>query len=198
MKAIDPAGFEAKFRDNVDPWNYRTSRFEAFKRRALLRACGSGSFGRALELACATGETSRVLAPRCLRLLAVDSSETAVEHARRTYGDTPRLEFRQAELPDAMPPGPFDLIVISELAYYLTQLSLRSLMHGVAEETAPGGRVVILHHLTPFGDAAQLPVLAQRRAIAWLEPRFGVTFRLRTARYEVVTLQKGGRRWSDL
>ena len=192
MKAIDPAGFEAKFQGNIDPWNYRTSRFEAFKRRMLLRACGGG-FGRALELACATGETSRALAPRCLRLLAVDASETAVEHARETYGRVPRLEFRHAELPAAMPPGPFDLIVVSELAYYLTQLSLRRLMRRVATEAAPGGRVVILHHLTPFGDAAQLPALAQRRAVAWLGRRFAVTFRSRTAQYEVVTLRKGGR-----
>lgn len=197
MKAIDPAGFEAKFRSNIDPWNYRTSRFEAVKRRTLLHACGSGSFGRALELACATGETSRAMAPRCLRLLAIDSSETAVEHARQTYSRMPRLKFRQAQLPDEMPSGPFDLIVISELAYYLTELSLRRLMRRVAREAAPGGRVVILHHLTPFGDAAQLPMLAQRRAIAWLQPRFAVTFRLRTARYEVVTLRNGGKRRAE-
>ena len=82
---IDPAGFETKFRENIDPWNYAASPFEAYKRTVLLHACGTRPFGRGLELACAIGETTRMLAPRCLRLLAVDSSATALkEAARRT------------------------------------------------------------------------------------------------------------------
>ena len=84
---IDPAGFEAKFRENIDPWNYAASPFEAYKRAVLLHACGTRPFGRGLELACAIGETTRMLAPRCLRLLAVDSSATALKEAtRRTSG----------------------------------------------------------------------------------------------------------------
>lgn len=190
MKAIDPAGFEAKFRADIDPWNYRASRFEAFKRRALLQACGDRPLGRALELACAIGETSHVLASRCLRLLALDASPTAVGHASRTYRHMPRLAFRRAELPQGMPRGPFDLIVVSELAYYLTPLALRSLMRKAERELAPGGRLVVLHHLTPFGDAAQIPALAQQRAIAWAGRRLVQASRTRTGRYEVVTLRK--------
>jgi hypothetical protein len=49
MKAIDVAGFEGKFRENIDPWDYTNSRFEHFKRNVLLRACGHGKHGRALE-----------------------------------------------------------------------------------------------------------------------------------------------------
>ena len=75
---INPAGFETKFRENIDPWNYAASPFEAYKRAVLLHACGTRPFGRGLELACAIGETTRMLARRCLRLLAVDSSATAL------------------------------------------------------------------------------------------------------------------------
>ena len=60
MKAIDVAGFEGKFRENIDPWDYTNSRFEHFKRNVLLRACGHGKHGRALELGCAIGETTRL------------------------------------------------------------------------------------------------------------------------------------------
>jgi hypothetical protein len=45
MKAIDVAGFERKFRENIDPWDYANSRFEHFKRSVLLRACGHGKHG---------------------------------------------------------------------------------------------------------------------------------------------------------
>ena len=83
MKAIDLAGFEGKFRENIDPWDYTNSGFEHFKRTVLLRACGHGKRGRALELGCAIGETTRYLAPLCLRLVALDGSLTALAEARR-------------------------------------------------------------------------------------------------------------------
>jgi trans-aconitate methyltransferase len=83
MKPIDPVGFERKFQNNIDPWNYSTSPFERYKRSVLLRDCGTGTYGRGLELACAIGETTRYLAARCLRLLAIDSSPTALREAKR-------------------------------------------------------------------------------------------------------------------
>jgi hypothetical protein len=45
MRAIDVAGFERKFRENIDPWDYTNSGFEHFKRTVLLRACGHGKHG---------------------------------------------------------------------------------------------------------------------------------------------------------
>jgi SAM-dependent methyltransferase len=109
MKAIEVAGFEGKFRENIDPWDYTNSRFEHFKRNVLLRACGHGKHGRALELGCAIGETTRYLAPLCLRLLALDGSPTALAEARRRVHSA-HVRFVQGRLPDEMPRGPFDLI----------------------------------------------------------------------------------------
>jgi hypothetical protein len=58
MKPIDVAGFERKFRENIDPWDYTNSQFEDFKRKVLLQACGHHKHGRVLELGCAIGETT--------------------------------------------------------------------------------------------------------------------------------------------
>jgi SAM-dependent methyltransferase len=190
VKPIDPDGFERKFRENIDPWNYRASPFEAFKRRVLLRACGPGIRGRGLELACAIGETSRALAPLCLRLLAVDSSPTALAHALERHGGAPRLRFGLAELPAAMPRGPFDLIVASEIAYYLAPRALQRLADAVSRSLAPGGRVVVLHHLRPFEDAAQLPALAQRRMTRFFERTMRKTFDERHARFAAAAFRK--------
>ena len=89
MRAIDIAGFELKFQHNIDPWNYTASRFEHFKRDVLLRACGCRTYGRGLELACAIGETTRYLAHRCIRLLAVDSSPYCVVRGRAAFEALP-------------------------------------------------------------------------------------------------------------
>lgn len=188
-RRIDAAGFEAKFRDTIDPWNYAASPFEAFKRGVLLRACGAGARGRVLELGCAIGETSRVLARIGLRLVALDASPTALAEAGRRNAGNPRVVFRRAVLPGGMPRGGFDLVVISEVAYYLTGRELDSLLRRVRRVTAPGGRVVVLHHVRPFDDASQLPALAQARACAFLgrtmRPAFAFTHaRFRCAAYE--------------
>ncbi|TPE46856.1 class I SAM-dependent methyltransferase [Amaricoccus solimangrovi] len=187
-EVIDAAGFERKYRENIDPWDYATSPFEVFKRRALLRACGSGPFGRALELACGTGVTSRALAPRCLRLVATDASPTAIAEARRHAGPWPGLRHRHGLLPRDFPPGPFDLIVASEILYYLGRRDLALLVARMDRALAPGGRIVLLHHVVDFDDAATRPRDAQRLAVMALRRRMRVVFRLDTGRFEVVSL----------
>lgn len=189
-KVIDAAGFEAMFRATIDPWGYATSPFEAWKRRLLLQACGEHSRGRGLELACAIGETTRRLAPRCLRLLAVDSSATALaEAARRTQG-YPSVTLRQALLPRQMPRGPFDLIVVSELLYYLRPNDLRTLVPRLRAALAPGGRIVILHHVKDFDDAAVRPRHAQASTVNALRQHMPLVHRVNAGRFQVAALER--------
>lgn len=190
MKPIDAAGFEQKFRADPDPWNYRASPFEAWKRGLLLRACGTGPFGRALELGCANGETTAALAPRCLRLLAVDSSPTALEAAEARLRGTSNVTLRRALLPVETPRGPFDLVVMSEVAYYLPPRALRQLLERLDLALAPGGRVVVLHHVRDFDDAAQKPALAQRKVRAHLSRRMKLVVLDRRSRFEVAAYRK--------
>lgn len=189
MKPIDVAGFERLFRTSADPWDYRGSPFEAFKRAVLLRACGDRCHGRGLELACANGETTLRLLDRCLRLTAVDASPTAIAAARRRIGDEPSLTLAVRSLPAEMPRGAFDLIVVSELVYYLTPKDLRQLIPKIERALAPGGRVVVLHHLRRFDDAAQLPALAQAMVRRTLARSMRLVFAERHGRFEAVAFE---------
>jgi cyclopropane fatty-acyl-phospholipid synthase-like methyltransferase len=190
MKPIDPAGFERKFRGEIDPWDYTTSRFEAYKRRALLHACGCHTYGRGLELACAIGETTRFLAPRCLRLLAVDSSPTALAEARRRTTGLRGVTIRRALLPRETPRGPFDLIVGSEIAYYMSPNDLKRLLRRLCNELAKGGTIVFLHHLRRFDDAAQPPALVHARITASLRQSMRIVYARRYARFDVLAFRK--------
>ncbi|KAA0970720.1 methyltransferase domain-containing protein [Aureimonas fodinaquatilis] len=186
MKPIDLDGFEKLFRASGDPWNYRSSRFEAIKRRHLIQACGSRKAGRALEVACANGETSRALLPHCLTLTAVDGAPTALAEARRLTNPNLRIQYRYAVLPQDTPRGPFDLIVVSEIAYYLSTRALNQLIKALEHALAPGGRIVILHHLVPFDDAARLPELAHGKMRQAFSRSMIKVFMKRCSRYEVV------------
>lgn len=191
MKPIGPDGFEAMFRANVDPWNYACSPFEAFKRRALLHACGAQKRGRVLELACANGETTRALGPKALRLLGIDGSPTAILEARRRTEDVDRISVRVALLPDAMPRGPFDLILVSELLYYLDGRALNAVLAGLVAATALGGRIVLLHHLRRFEDATQHPRLAHDAARAAFAALFQMSVYKHHGRFELLAFDRG-------
>lgn len=196
---IDPAGFEAKFRENIDPWDYDRSPFEAFKRGVLLRACGARPFGRGLELACAIGAVTDPLAARCLRLTAVDASPTALKEAARRLRERRNVTFALVTLPRDMPRGPFDLIVASEILYYLRPNDLRRLTSQVESALAPGGRIVLLHHLKDFDDAAVRPRAAQAYAAAMLGRRMRLVHRVDAGRFQAVAFERrnvGGRRAS--
>ena len=190
MKPINAAGFEQKFRKNIDPWSYAASSFEHFKRDVLLRACGCRTYGRGLELACAIGETTRYLSSRCLRLLAVDSSPTALAEAKRRLRGDSKVSFRLATLPEQMPHGPFDLIVASEIVYYLSPQALDELLRRLAAAAAPNGRIVILDHTRPFHDAAQQPARAHDITRLKLQKTMHTVFRERHRRFEVVSFRK--------
>lgn len=187
---IDPAGFEALFRSNIDPWNYAGSPFEAYKRGILLHACGTRIRGRGLELACAIGETTRRLAPRCLRLLAIDSSATALAEAERRTRGQRNVTLRQALLPRQMSRGPFDLIVVSEILYYLRPNDLRALVPRLRAALAPGGRLVILHHLKDFDDAAVRPRKAQAATVAALRRHLPLVRLYDAGRFQVAALER--------
>jgi SAM-dependent methyltransferase len=190
MPTIDIAGFENKFRANIDPWNYTHSHFEWVKRKALLRACGPSKHGRVLELGCAIGETTRALAKLSLQLVAVDASQTALNEAERRTPRNGRIQFNRAILPHQMPRGPFDLIVVSELVYYLRPHHLKPLAERISAALAPGGMTVVLNHRRPFDDAAVPPALAHRRLRRLLASRMIVLADASHRHFDIVILQR--------
>lgn len=89
-------------------------------------------------------------------------------------------------LPRDAPRGPFDLIVVSEFLYYLKPNNLRLLLLRLERSLAPGGRLVVLHHLRDLDDAAIRPRIAQHRAVRTLRKRMSVAFFHQTGRFQAM------------
>jgi SAM-dependent methyltransferase len=140
-----PQSFDAKFEASDDPWRFR-SRWYEIRKRALTLAClPSERYGNAFEPGCANGELSRMLAPRCGRLLASDGSGRAVALARERLSDCPNVEVRQLWLPAQFPIGKFDLIVFSEVGYFMASDALAEFARMARASLAPGGTVLACH-----------------------------------------------------
>lgn len=151
------AHFEALYAADEDPWDVRATWYEQRKRDVLLASLGQARYRSAFEPGCGNGEMSAALAARCERLLACDGAASAVAAARRRlHGAAPdAVRVEQRSLPAQLPDGErFDLIVISELAYYFDSAVLAAVLARVHATLDSGGELVMCHYLHDFDDRA--------------------------------------------
>ncbi len=161
--------FDRMYAATDDPWGYRVRWYEERKRALLLASLSRRSYENVLELGCGNGETSLALAPRCQQLLALDGSQRAVTLAGRKLAGHPHAEARQALLPDDWPEGPFDLVVVSEMAYYLCDRDLDAMLHKLSGVLREAGEVVFCHWRHPIAGCAMNGDQVHARARQWGE-----------------------------
>lgn len=147
--------FDALYAGNIDPWNFTTSAYERDKYQATLAALPRARYQSALEVGCSIGELTRLLSDRCDRLLAVDVSEVALAEARRRNADRSTIAYVRGELPQDWPEGEFDLIVVSEVLYFLTRREIVELAGRVGRALTPGGDCVVVNYAGLIEDGLQ-------------------------------------------
>jgi 2-polyprenyl-3-methyl-5-hydroxy-6-metoxy-1,4-benzoquinol methylase len=173
--SIGPGYFEELYRENPDPWNFAISGYENAKYTESLAALPARSYTSALEVGCSIGVFTERLARRCEHLLALDVSETALAAARARCAGL-KVTFEQRQIPELWPEGSFDLIVLSEVIYYLSEPDARRVAHLAARSLRPGGAILLVHFLGEtdypltgdeaaeiFLSACNLPRVAGRR-----------------------------------
>lgn len=144
-RAFGRRAFDDLFGAAEDPWQY-SSHYETTKYRQTLSLVPDPPPGRALEIGCAEGHFTAQLAPRVGQLTAVDISTLALERARRRCAQHSNVTFAQLDLFEDALPGPFDLIVCSELLYYAGDLKvLQRAAEALMNALAPDGFLVTAH-----------------------------------------------------
>lgn len=154
VTSTDAAYFDALFDSADDPWQFRTRWYETRKRALTLACLPTARYGRGYEPGCANGELTAALATRCDRLLASDGAERAVALARTRLRGLDHVRVVQAWLPQDWPAGTFDLVVLSELGYYLDRDALKSLTRRLLASLSPNGTVVACHWRPPIAGCA--------------------------------------------
>ena len=145
-----PTVFDELYRSEPDPWGIEASWYERRKRALLLASLRRERYGLAFEPGCGQGVLTAALAPRCDSLHSTDLSPVAIEQARLRLAGTSNVELAVAELPGGWPEGPLDLIVLSEVLYFLEPSALRDVVERTVASLAPGGDLVLVDYTGPI------------------------------------------------
>ncbi|MEO7447669.1 MAG: bifunctional PIG-L family deacetylase/class I SAM-dependent methyltransferase [Humibacillus sp.] len=137
--------FDRVHTETDDPWAVDDSWYEARKRAVTLASLPRSRFRRALEVGCSIGALTAALADRCDEIIALDGSDVAVTAARLRLHDRAGVTVGQAHLPQEWPPGRFDLVVVSEVGYFLSPARLRELRARAEASLTADGVVVLCH-----------------------------------------------------
>lgn len=142
---LQPGYFERLYQSDPDPWRFATSGYEREKYAATVAALPRARFTRGFEVGCSIGVLTRQLAARCGSLLAVDVAETALAQARERCADLGHVAFAHMAVPGEWPEGAFDLVLFSEVLYYLGLDGIAEAARRTCACLEPGGTVLLVN-----------------------------------------------------
>ncbi|QQD75340.1 bifunctional PIG-L family deacetylase/class I SAM-dependent methyltransferase [Curtobacterium sp. YC1] len=142
--------FDAHYDRKPEGWDFEGSWYEQRKRAVTLAALPRRRFRSALELGCATGVLTAALAERADDVLGTDISAAPLERAAHR---APTARFVQAALPSEWPDGRWDLVVMSEVGYYLSPADLDATIDRVLDSLDDDGVLVACHWRHPDDEA---------------------------------------------
>lgn len=177
-----PATYFAHMYDGAeDPWGFRSRWYEQRKRDVTVAALTRPRYRRAFEPGCSIGVLTAALADRCDEVVAADVDERAVTTARGALAGHGNVRVERLSVPQEWPDGMFDLVVVSEVAYYLGPAELDQLLDCAVGSLAPRGTLLACHWRHPVpeypatGDEVHDRVLARpelNQAVSHLEEDF--------------------------
>ncbi|MGI8429918.1 MAG: SAM-dependent methyltransferase [Solirubrobacteraceae bacterium] len=142
---LAPDWFERLYEQDDDPWRFATSEYERRKYSSTLAALGGRRFTRGLEVGCSVGVFTALLAEHCEQLVAIDVSERALALAAHRLSDRNGVSLERAAFPEQMPGGRWDLVLCSEVLYYLDSPALELAIRRLTEVLRAGGTVLAVH-----------------------------------------------------
>lgn len=140
--------FADMYAQSSDPWQLGDRWYEQRKYAITVAMLPMPRYRHAFEPGCSVGVLTRLLTDRCERITATDvvpEALAATDARLRADGRADRVDTRRLSLDEPWPADDFDLVVISEVAYYLTAATLRDVLDRECPRLAAGTTVVASH-----------------------------------------------------
>lgn len=150
---LDGGYFARIYRDADDPWGFASSDYERRKYDDTLGMLPRRRYRRGFEPGCSIGVLTERLARRCGELLATEIDPRARGAAHRRCESLAGVVVSDLFFPRDSPPGTYDLVVLSEVAYYWAPDAFARaadlLVGGLLE---PGGHLLLAHYTPTLTD----------------------------------------------
>ena len=142
--SLGPDYFDRLYAADPDPWGFASRWYEERKYALTIASLPRRRYRRAFEPGCSIGVLSGLLAKRCEELLAMDIAQEALQTIA-TRNLPAHVIQMQGQIPMDWPQGLFDLIVFSEIGYYLDLRDLIATGRAIERSLEPGGHLVAVH-----------------------------------------------------
>lgn len=137
--------FDALYAQDIDPWDFEDSNYERAKRSDTISFLRE-HYDQACEVGCSIGVLTEQLAPRCGRLVGVDIARAAALKARARLARFAHADIRVLHLPHHDIDEACDLLVLSEVLYFLSREEVAAMADLAKRRVLPGGDVLIVHY----------------------------------------------------
>ena len=139
----------------ADPWQLESRWYEQRKYAITTALLPYARYRLAFEPGCSIGVLTEALRARCDHVVGADVSVAALDRAAQRLdarGLRQRVTLLHGSLDQPWPARPFDLVVLSEVCYYLQPATLREVLDREVPRLAPNTTVVAAHWRHPVAE----------------------------------------------
>lgn len=142
--------FDHLFSGTPDPWGYGKCLLSHERRRLLLEKLPEATYASMLEIGCAEGWITRLLAARTQQLTAIDISEVALARARDRCRDLGNIIYRRVDILEDAVEGRYDAVVCAGVLVYLPLAVQPLLRDRILALLAPGATLLLEHTVVAY------------------------------------------------
>ena len=137
--------FASLYSRDKDPYKVQTRWYEKRKIQLLLGSLPKERYEYAFEPGVGVGALSQPLSERCERLIVSDLNEKAIRSTKDALKKAKNVDYIVSAIPAYWPPEEtrFDLIVLSEILYFLDEIELEEVIDKCQQSLLPSGNIVI-------------------------------------------------------
>ena len=152
---LPDAYFDRMYAASGDPWQLGDRWFEKRKYAITLALLPYARYRRAFEPGCSVGVLTEQLARRCDHVTSTDVAPAALDATHRRLsraGLRDHVTLLQRSLDEPWPPASFDLVVLSEVGYYLDAAALRQVLDREVPHLGKCATIIAAHWLHAVPD----------------------------------------------
>ena len=181
--------FAKVYAEEDDPWGFETRAYEAEKYARTMASLPRERYRRCFEVGCSVGVLSELLLGRCDELVATEINDRALARARERNAGYAHGHFLEMNFPKDVPEGTFDLVVLSEVAYYWAEQSFMLSQKLITERLLDVGGDLMLVHYTP--EETDYPMTGDEVHERWLASNLRHLRSYRGAQYRLDVMRRG-------